>query len=120
MIEQEFFIDILKIMPENAVCYIQAPNLSSANLLSKLNKSNVEYFKVLVLDDFNKQLIINCVLLENIQDDIQSIEIRFKDQLLFEGFDGVECGTVSKKLKLSDDFISKYINDDICNISTFW
>jgi hypothetical protein len=120
MEEQDFFIDVLMIMPINAVCYIQAPNLDSINLLNKLKQSNSEYFRLLELDDFNRQLIIDCILLENIQEDIQTIEIRYKDQLLFEGFDGVECGTISNKLKLTDNFINKYINGDLCNISTDW
>lgn len=120
MIEQEFFIDVLKILPLNSVCYLQAPNLGSIVLLKQLKQSNVEYYKLLELDDFNRQLIIDCILLEKIHEDIQAIEIKYKNQLLFQGFDGMECGTVSNKLKLSDDFINKYINDDLCNISTDW
>ncbi|WP_264531659.1 hypothetical protein [Flavobacterium sp. N502540] len=120
MIEQEFFIDILKIMPTNAVCYLQAPNLSSINLLNKLKQSDLVYFSVLELNESNLQLIINCILEEDIQDDVQTIEIRYENYLLFEGFDRVQYGTVSNKLKLRDDFLNKYINDDLCNISTIW
>lgn len=120
MIEKDFFIDTLKIMPENSICYLQAPNLSSKLLLSKLEQSEFKYYRYLKLNDINRQLIINCISLENIQEEIQSIEIRRNGVLLFEGFDGVEFGTISSKLKLTDDYIKKYINDDFCNISINW
>lgn len=120
MIEQDFFIDVLKIMPENSVCYLQAPNLSSTALLSKLSPSEFEYYLLLKLDTINRLLIIDCVLSENVQEDIQMIEIKYNNKLLFQGFDGVEYGTISNKLKLTDDFIHKYINNDLCNISMEW
>ncbi|WP_418264584.1 hypothetical protein [Flavobacterium faecale] len=120
MIEKDFFIDTLKIMPENSICYLQAPNLSSKLLLRVLQDSEYEYYLKIKLDNLNRKLLINCILSENIQEDLQSIEIKKDDELLFEGFDGVEYGTISNKLKLTEDYIKKYINDDFCNISNDW
>lgn len=119
-IEQSFFIEILNIMPLNSVCYLQAPNLDSSALLKKLEETEYPYYKSIEISNVNKELIIDCILNEDIQDDIQSIQIRFGETLLFEGFDGVEFGTISKNIALTNDFIEKYVNDDFCNISNDW
>ncbi|SDI26805.1 hypothetical protein SAMN04488062_1334 [Flavobacterium omnivorum] len=119
-IEQSFFIEILNIMPLNSVCYLQAPNLESSTLLKKIEDTDYPYYKSIKINRVNKELIIDSILNEDIQDDIQSIQIRFDGVLLFEGFDGVECGTISKNIDLPSDFVEKYVNDDFCNISNNW
>lgn len=118
--EQSFFIEVLNIMPLDSVCYLQVPNLDSSTLLKKMEDTEYSYYKSIKINSVNKELIINSILNEDIQDDIQSVQIKFDNVLLFEGFDGVECGTISKKIDLPSDFVRKYINDDFCNISNDW
>ena len=115
--EQAFFIDVINILPLNSVCYLQAPDLSSKTILFRLKLTEYPYYKSLELNQENKNLFIESILHENIQEDIQSIEVRNNDTLLFEGFDCVEYGTISRTLLLSDYFKRNYINDNFCNIS---
>ena len=62
----------------------------------------------------------DCITNENIQEDIQSIEIRLDNLLLLEGYDRLEYFTVSKALKLPDCLFEKYINEDVFNVSKDW
>jgi hypothetical protein len=118
--EKSFFIEILNIIPLNSVCYLQAPNLELLKLLKNLEDTEYSYYKSIKINPVNKKLIIDSILYDDIQNDIQSIQIRFNDTLLFEGFDGVKYGTISKSIDLPNHFIENYINDDFCNISDEW
>jgi hypothetical protein len=119
-IELTFFIDILKILPLNSICYIQAPSLTSTILLEHLEFAKVPYYRCFQLNVFNKKLFTDCITNENIQEDIQSIEIRLDDLLLLEGYDGLEYFTISKTLKLPDCLYEKYLYEDVFNISMDW
>lgn len=119
-IELNFFIDILKILPLNSICYIQAPSLTSTILLEHLEFDKEPYYRYFQLDTFNRKLLTDCIINENIQEDIQSIEIRLDDLLVLEGYDRLEYFTVSKVLKLPDCLYEKYFDKDVFNISKDW
>ncbi|WP_157593284.1 hypothetical protein [Rufibacter tibetensis] len=58
--------------------------------------------------------------MEQVEEEFQSLEIRQKGNLLFEGFDGMEIGTASKEMNLPLSFVSKYVDSGICAISKEW
>jgi hypothetical protein len=117
---QSYMIDILNLVPDAAQCYIQAPNSDSEKLLQLTKNSPFDWFRQVQLSPSNKKLLCDLIKIENIQADFQSIEIRLKDQLLFEGYDGMEYGTISKSLILPKHFIEFYINKQMCIISSQW
>lgn len=117
---QSYTIDIFNILPNEASCFIQAPNLEDPEILMLMLPTQFEYYKEIKLTDSNKKKIIEKVTTQNIEEDFQSIEIRHKNQLLFEGYDGMEYGTISKAFKLPIWFIEKYIKSEMCGVSKEW
>ena len=121
MIKTQIYItDVLNLVPDEALCFIQAPDIEVPDFLHLMAPSSYEYYKQLNLSNANKKLLIELVKKENIQEDFQSIEIKFNDLLLFKGYDGMEYGTISKNLILSDKFVEDYINHDMCIVSNEW
>lgn len=118
-LEKSFIIDVINLMPEESIALMQAPSLEVASIVERMEKTEFEYYNSLSLSKENKELLIQEIINNDIQDHIHSIEIRNNGQLLFEGFDGVEFGTISKHINLPVDF-SKYITEEICTISNEW
>ena len=79
-----------------------------------------EYYKEIKLTESNKLKLAEIIEGLNIEDDFQSLEIRYNNQLLFEGYDGMEYGTISKTYNLPIWFIDKYIKNDMCIVSSEW
>lgn len=50
---------------------------------------------------------------------IQNMQVKKDGILLFEGFDGVEFGTISKTILIPEWFKEKYI-PDTCTVSMEW
>jgi len=119
-VQQSFFIDVLSLMPVGAKIFIQAPSMDNESFLRIMKDSEYEYFKYLDLSSENKKILINEISSSETQKDIQRIEIKFNNHLLFEGFDGVEFGTISKVLDLPDNFILKYFEGYICVVAKDW
>jgi len=118
--EKTFFIEILNLLPNNSVLYIQAPDLNSIKISNILKETEFPYYQSIHLNDENRMQIIDSVLTEDVLGYIHSAEIRFKSKLLFEGYDGMEFGTISKEIVLSEKFKNSYIEGDMCTISTEW
>jgi len=117
---QSYSIDILNILPDDTNCFIQAPNLMDLEILKMMQKTEFEYYKLIKLTDSNKKKIIEKIATQNIVQDFQSIEIRDNTYLLFEGYDSMEYGTISKRVQLPNWFVDKYIKGEIYNVSTEW
>jgi hypothetical protein len=118
--EKLFFIDSLNLMPNDSICFIQAPNLESIEIKSVLKATEYPHYVSLQLNSSNLYLLCEKIINEDIQEDIQAIEIRHNGKLLFKGFDSVEYGTISKDVILPNEYIENYINEDFCNISENW
>jgi hypothetical protein len=118
--QQAFFIDLINLMPLGSTLFIQSPDLETKSILQIMETTQFDYFKKIVLTSENKNVLFSDIVSNNIQENIQLIEIRDKEELLFEGYDGVKFGTISKKIKLPDDFVYNYIDKDICTISINW
>lgn len=117
---QSYTIDILKILPNEASCFIQAPNLEDSEILTLMQDTQFEYYKVIKLTDANKKKLIEKVAAQNIIEDFQSLEIRYNNQLLFEGYDSMEYGTISKTVELPIWFIDKYLKREMFTVSKDW
>jgi len=118
--QQLFFISVLNLMPEGSFLFVQAPSLEDAAILNRLKETAQKYFKSIELSVENKNILVNKITNGGFQNYIHFAEIRHGSQLLFQGFDGVEFGTISKQVSLPKDFVLKYINDNICTISKDW
>lgn len=117
--ENNFLIDILSILPKKIECFIQAPSLDNNIIQEMLQNSDYEYYKLLQLDEGKKEKFIIQELETSFGMYIQKIEIKENGILLFEGFDGVEYGTISNKVSIPKWFKERYI-PDTCLISTHW
>ncbi|MDX2045231.1 MAG: hypothetical protein SFU87_00500 [Chitinophagaceae bacterium] len=117
---QSYIIDVLNLVPDNSVCYIQAPSIENMEFINLMKESPFEYFKQLALNPENKKILIRLIETENVEDFFHNIEIRYNNQLLFEGYDGMEFGTVSKTLQLPGSFKEKYIRGLMCVVSNEW
>ncbi|SEH89699.1 hypothetical protein SAMN02927937_02006 [Paenimyroides aquimaris] len=114
-----FLVDILSILPNKVECLIQAPSLENLTIQKKTKKSKYDYYNLINLTEENKKDFIDEELNNSIGNFIQNIQIRKGDSLLFEGYDGVEYGVISKHLIIPDWFIKKYV-PDTCTISNEW
>lgn len=117
---QYFIIDILKIIPDETMCFIQAPSLDNTEFLALMQPSVYDYFIQVQLSQFNKSKLTSIIAQENIEIYFQSIEIRNNSKLLFEAVDGMEIGTISQYVQMPDWFIEKYIATGICLVSEDW
>jgi len=118
--EQNFFIDIIKLMTVDAVLLIQAPSLEFQPVIDLMKETEFEYYKSIYLNDANKKVLIDATISDDIQDFVHSLEIRENKRLLFEGFDRMEYGEISNQFSLPQGFIEKYIEAKMCLISTTW
>src|SRR5688500_15267886 len=97
-LEKSFIIDVINLMPEDSIAFIQAPSLESEPIVKRMEKTVFEYDTSIRLSKENKDLLIEEIINSDIEHYIQSIEIRNNGRLLFEGFDGVEFGTFSSHM----------------------
>jgi hypothetical protein len=117
---ESLLIDVLNILPEGVDCYIQAPSLEDEVVLSMMNDTEFNYYKIIKLDDITKEKFLERVKNYPISVYFQSIEIRLKNKLLFEGYDGVEFGIISYTIVLPEWFVAKNIKTKTCGVSNEW
>jgi hypothetical protein len=117
---QTLCIDVLSLMPNGSICFIQAPTLENLKILQLMRPSPFAYFREITLNEISKRIIKEEVIINYIQEDFQSIEIRFNNKLLFEGYDGIEYGLISKSINLPTWFINRHIKTENCGISQKW
>ena len=115
-----FLLDVLNILSAEVDCYIQAPSLDDEVVLSLMDKTVFEYFSGIKLNSFNKEILIERIKNHCITYYFQKIQIRLNDKLLFEGYDGVEYGVLSKDLNIPQWFFEKHIITETCCLSLDW
>lgn len=117
---QSFTIDIIRIAPVNAVCYVQAPSLDKSDLLNLLQPSEYDYYKQIILTLNNKSRLIDILSSENIEQYFQRLEIKNGDFQFVQAYDGMEIGIISKHIIVPDWFHKKYVKTDKCIKSEDW
>lgn len=115
--EQKFALDIIRIIPIGSVIRIQAPSLDDPEFL-KLFSNQASYYRQIKLSNDNKDAILSLIQKKFIVDSFHSVEVTFDDELLFEGHDGMEVGSLSRHLEISEELKMKY--RDKLFISTDW
>lgn len=118
----DFFLDLLKILPQEVTCFIQAPSIEDEGILNMMKYSETRSSKYVNLNLLNRTSFIK--LFENNPDLTQyfhSIEIdSINDKKLFEGWDGVEYGHISKDIEIPNWFKEKYFDKEMYHISDEW
>jgi hypothetical protein len=117
---QSLTIDIIKIVPHDAMCYIQAPSLDLQKVNDLLEPSDFSYYRKLALTELNKNILIDLISDKAIEMYFQCFEIKLQGSRLFIAYDGMEIGILSKSLSIPTWFYDKYLITDICKISEEW
>ena len=117
---RSLLLDVINILPENIDCYIQAPSLDDEVTLSLMQTTQFDYYKVINLNGQNKERFIQRIKEADVESYFHSVEIKLNSQLLFEGHDGVEFGTISNTVNLPQWFIDNYVTDGLCAVSNTW
>ncbi len=117
---RSLLIDVLKILPEHVVCYVQAPSLEDDVFLKMTSKTEYDYYSLIHLDKTNKEILIRQILSHSIDKYFQNIQLKLNDKLLFEGYDGIEFGIISNSINIPEWFINEYIIKEGCIISKDW
>ena len=115
---KSFLIDVIRIVPEGSDCYVQAPSLDDKETLELMKPSEYSYYKIIKLEGLNKIKFIERLKTGDIGQYMQSMEIKIGQRILFEGWDGIEFGLISKTIILPHWFIDKY--KDMYDISKEW
>ena len=118
--ELEFIIDTIEIVPNNSICHVQAPNIKNADFHELCEKSKYNWAQQIVLNSQNKEKFKNLLLRSEIEGQFHNIIIEKDEEKIFEGFDGMEIGEVSKTLNLPNWYLDKYIKTKYCNIAKNW
>ncbi len=82
--------------------------------------SQFEYYQQVILSPSNKETLVDIIIDEQVEEYFQSIEIKLDGHLYFEGYDGMESGTISKDINLYEDFIRDYVDVGMCTVSSGW
>ena len=115
-IEQQYFIDVIQLMPEHSIIFIQAPSLELEPLLRIMSETKFPYYKSIALTGKSRELLIAAIGETSILEDFQSFEIWNSGTCLFKGFDGAEIGEISRDIYLPESFTQKYIvNHGMCS-----
>ncbi|MES2330368.1 MAG: hypothetical protein V4539_12245 [Bacteroidota bacterium] len=117
---QTYFIDIINLVPNNSICFIQAPSLENSSLLNVLTPSPFAYYKQIILTVLNKEILNKIIEVENCEKYFQSVEIKINNKLIFEGYDGMVYGTISKDLQLPNSFIKAHKENEMYIVSKEW
>jgi hypothetical protein len=117
---QSFTIDIIRIAPVNAVCYLQAPSIDKSELLNLLQPSEYDYYKQIRLTLDNKSRLIDILSSEDIVQYFQSLEIKNGVVQFVQAYDGMEIGIISKHILVPEWFHKKYVMTEKCIISKDW
>lgn len=117
---QQLFIDILRLMPFEADLLIQSPHEEVLSVLENIEHTKSEVFNTIRLSRENRQKLVYEIIYNDIEEYMQSIQIKIGDQLLFEGYDGLEYGTFSREFQLPTEFLEKYTPKEMISISNEW
>lgn len=116
-----FFVDVLRIFPDELDCFIGTYDIDDSIALSLMNDINDSIFdKYIHLNQQNKNLFIERLTKATIVEYFQVLEIKKDSFLLFRGYDGIESGSISNTIIIPDWFKQKYKENWTYTISKDW
>lgn len=116
-----FFIDVLKVLPDELDCFIGTYDLDDSMALSLMSDiSDNAFDKYIRLNYQSKNLFIERLVKATIVEYFQIIEIKKNSLLLFRGYDGIESGSISNTILMPDWFKQKYKEGWDFTISKDW
>jgi hypothetical protein len=121
MKELEFFADVLRILPDKINCIIQAPSIENEEILNAMEDTESSYKIIKLNGHIEKENLIKKLGGEDVFH-FQYIEIKspLSNKKLFEAWDGVEYGAISKDVKIPDRFREKYFDIEMYYVSNEW
>ena len=112
--EQSILLDILKIVPDNSVCYINAPSIDVNSAVLKILQTSDNHHWCVVLTEDSKRLLSEVIKSESIQDHFHQLNIKYADSPLCESYDGMCTVILQGNLDIPVWFKDKYVNDEGC------
>lgn len=112
--EQSILIDILKIVPDNSICYINAPSIDDDSIVLKLLVPADNYDWCLTLTADNKQKLTGAINSESIQDYFHRLDIKNGSAHLCEAYDGISTVILPDLKNIPKWFTDKYIREGEC------
>jgi hypothetical protein len=113
------FESVIKIMPTNAVFYIESPHEEFINAIAGITFIQAGLYIEITLTEENKHILLG-ITTESFHEYIQSAKIKYKGELMFEAYDGFEYGILSKKVNVSNSILKGLIDQGNCGVSSIW
>ena len=112
--------NVFKILPDYFDCLIQAPALEDIAIKDLMSSSDWPYYQLIKVTQNNKADLINVFSHNHSIQYFNNVQLIVGSNLLFEGFDGIEYGQISKNIVLPEWFVERYIATGACLLSTEW
>jgi hypothetical protein len=112
--QQSILIDILNIVPNKSICYINAPGIDDNSVVLNLlfpSDDNYDWYITLTADI--KLLFIDIINAESIQHEFHKLDIKYDNSLLCESYDGMCTVILSESLHIPKWFADKYVQDGL-------
>ena len=116
----EFTLDLIEIVPNNSILYIQCSSLDNSRLEKLITNSKYDWAKQIILDSENKIILKNLLLEIQLEDEFQSVNIEKDDVKVAEAYDGMEIGEISQTINIPKWFEEKYVKNNYCIVSKTW
>ncbi len=98
--EDQFCIDVLEIVPDNSVCFIQSPSCDDKVFLNLMQISKYAWAKQIILTRQNKTFLKALISETSIVGEFNNMTIEENGLQIFEGHDGMEIGELSRNIQI--------------------
>ena len=118
-ITQSFLIDALNLIEDEYVyCELQTNYDELIASIKQMDNAEVidDYSAYFPLNKKNRKLLIDNVIQYYSEEYIHHFAIQKENIPLFTAHDGFEIGIISSSVSLSEDFIAKFVNTELCGI----
>ena len=104
----------MKIVPDNSICYINAPDIDSDSAILKLLTPTTQYDWSINLSLDNKKILTSIITTDSIQDYFHRLNIKSANSLWCESYDGMCTVILSDSLDIPEWFTEKYAKEGLC------